>query len=87
MIKKKKIELFEIKTRNKYNNPKPFWITNFTKSTVDIYNKALELGFKVQIVTVWLLDDWYYEIEFEDFLNAKYFISKPKKYDRISNPG
>ncbi len=77
----KRIILYEIKTRNKYSQPKYFWKTKFTKSTVDIYNEALEKGFEVKIATVWLRDNWDYEVRIEDFKDADYCIDKPKKYD------
>ena len=77
----KKVCLYEIKTKNKYADPKVFWRTKFTQSTIDVYNKAIELGFGVKVATVRLYDNWNYELEFEDFKNANYCIDKPKQYD------
>lgn len=77
----KKLCLYEIKTKNRYDNPKPFWLTKFTQETNEMYRKALSFGFEVKVATVWLLDNWDYEIELEDFQSAKYCIDKPKPYD------
>ncbi|MBW2986507.1 hypothetical protein KY333_04010, partial [Candidatus Woesearchaeota archaeon] len=79
--KGKKIYLYEIKTKNKYQKPRSYWKIKFTQSTVNIYREALKLGFEVKIAIVWLLDDWNYEIQFQDFKTADYCIDKPKKYD------
>lgn len=84
----KKVCLYEIKTRNKYSRPKYFWKQKFTKCTVDLYNDALKKNFEVKIATVWLLDDWNYEIEIQDFKDADYCIDKAKKYDyEYTRPG
>lgn len=81
--KTKTVYLYEIKTRNNYSCIKPHWRTKFTQSTIDIYTEALRIGFNVKIATVWLLDDWNYEIELEDFKKADYCIDKPKRYDLV----
>ncbi len=77
-----KILLYEIKTKNRYVHPQAFWKTKFTQSTVNLYNEALKLDFEVKTATVWLLDNWNYEICIEDFQNADYCIDKPKLYDK-----
>ncbi len=80
--KHRKVIIYEIKTRNKYDAPKPNWKNKMTLSSCNIYNEALRLGFKVKLVTVWLHNDWDYDIETEDFESATYSIDKPKKYDK-----
>lgn len=83
----KEVNLYEIKTKNKYNNPRSFWRTKFTQSTVDVYTQALKRGFKVTVATVWLLDNWNYEIEMADFRNADYCVDRPKQYDLGNSAG
>ncbi len=80
--KPRKVVLFEIKTRNKYAKPKSNWKNKFTLATHNMYNNAESLGFNVKIATVWLLDDWNYNIEIEDFKDATYSIDRPKTYDK-----
>ncbi len=77
-----KAMLFEIKTMNKKINPKPHWINKMTLATHKMYNDAIKIRFDVRIVTVLLLDDWNYEIKITDFSKAKYYIDKPRKYDK-----
>lgn len=78
----KKITLFEIKTKNKYECPKPWWLCSFTSSTERIYSYAKNLGFEVKVAIVWLHDDWNFSIEIKEFDEIKKFIDKPKKRDR-----
>ena len=78
----RKVVLFEIKTKNKYNNPKPNWIPKMTLATHEMYKEALSIGFDVKVATVWLHENWNYEIELLDFASANYCIDKPKKYDK-----
>ncbi len=80
----KQIIIYEIKTRNKYDCPKSNWATKFTQNSIDLYKKAIGLDFKVTVATVWILEDWNYEIEFEDFQDAKYCIDESKTYDKQS---
>lgn len=74
--------LFEIKTRNKYLNPKSNWLPKMTLATHNMYKKAIKLGFIVKVAHVWLLDDWNYSIELIPIENFKYTIDKPKQYDK-----
>lgn len=78
----KKFTLYEVKTRKKWINPKPYWQASFTQSTVNLYKEAIRLGFEVKIATVWLLENWNYEVELEDFLGAKYYVDNDGTYDR-----
>jgi len=79
--KPRKVVLFEIKTSNKYIDPKPNWGQKMTLATRNMYNEALNIGFDVKVATVWLHDNWNYDIEIVDFNQAKYTVDKPKKYD------
>lgn len=79
----RKIILFEIKTKNKYSNPKSNWEIKMTLATHNMYNQALKIGFDVKVVIVWLLDNWEYDIEIQNFKDNHYYIDKPKKYDRL----
>ena len=81
-----KITLYEVKTRNEYSYNNPQWKNKFTKSTVDIYRKALSLGFTVLVATVVLHKNWQYDILLEPFDHAIYCIDAPKKYDRPEDP-
>lgn len=80
-ITKGKPELYEVKTRNKHISPKPHWKTCFTESSLYVYKRAIELGFTVTVATIWLHNDWNFEIELEDLENADYHVSNPKPYD------
>ena len=77
----KRIILYEIKTRNKYEQElhhKP----KMTLETHHLYNQAKELGFITKIATVWLLNDWKYDLEIKDFDEKDYYIDSPKLYDK-----
>lgn len=83
--KNKKVTLFEIKTLNDFYYKKIGGINRlpiFTESTIQIYKKALELGFDVKVAIIWLKKDWDYDIEIIDFDKCKYLIDSPKKYDK-----
>ncbi len=74
------INLFEIKTRNKY----PYEVKFKPKMTLNthlLYNQAKELNFQINLATVWLLDNWNYSIEISDFSKENYCLDKPKEYD------
>lgn len=76
------IILYEIKTKNKYNNKLDLYKPKMTLATHKLYNKAKELGFSVKLAIVLLLKDWNYEIKIENFDSINYCIDKPKIYDK-----
>ena len=76
-----KIVLYEIKTRNKYNKELHFK-PKMTLATHKIYTEALRIGFIVKIATVWLCDNWDYNVVLSDFDDSQYCIDKPKKWDK-----
>lgn len=53
-----------------------------TDSTSRMYNEAIKIGFDVKVATVWLHDNWDYNIEIVDFNQAKFSIDKSKNYDK-----
>ncbi len=73
--------LFEIKTRNYYANPNPAWVNSMTQNTTVLYEQAAKLGFITKVLTVWLHDNWEFRIDEENFQNAVYYVTEPKKYD------
>ncbi|RMF56075.1 hypothetical protein D6745_00350 [Candidatus Woesearchaeota archaeon] len=75
-----KIVLYEIKTRNKYNN-KLHFKPKTTRRTHEMYQEAKQLGFVVKLVTVWLCKNWDFEVEMQDFSEKYYYVDKEKKYD------
>jgi len=80
----RRVVLFEIKTLNNYSDytfRKSYWLPKMTLSTSGIYKEALKKGFEVKVATVWLKDNWDYDVEITDFEKFKYVIDKPKKYD------
>ncbi|MEK6900400.1 MAG: hypothetical protein AABX05_04725 [Nanoarchaeota archaeon] len=81
---KQQIFLYEIKTRNKYRRElgyKP----KMTEASHILYNQSRDYGFIPKLVTVWLYDNWNYDLNIEDFHEELYCIDKPKKYDRVAN--
>jgi len=72
--------LYEVKTRNRYRIPLHFK-PKMTLKTHNLYQQTKELGFKVLMVTVWLNENWDYDLEFLDFNESNYCIDQPKKYD------
>jgi len=76
----KQIILFEIKTRNRYYPDKKFK-PKMTLRTHEIYNKSREFGFMPVIATVWLEENWNFDIELTEFDEKYYCIDKPKPYD------
>ena len=76
------IFLYEIKTRNKYQKLIHFK-PKMTLETHNLYNEAKKCGFLTKIATVWLLDDWNYNVEITDFEENFYCIDKPKRYDKV----
>lgn len=77
---KKEIVLYEIKTRNRYNKELDFK-PKMTQETHNLYHHAKTLNFSVKIVTVWLYDDWEYDLETKEFDAKDYYIDAPKRYD------
>ncbi len=77
-----KILLYEIKTRNKYHTPL-YFKPKMTLETHYLYNEAKKLGFLTKMATVWLFDDWNYDVEINDLEENSYCIDKPKLYDKI----
>ena len=75
------IIIYEIKLRVKYRKMKPEWKTNITWSSYNVYKEAIKLGLAVKILTIWMLDDWDYEIEIRNFKYADYTVSKPREFD------
>ncbi|MFA5173982.1 MAG: hypothetical protein WC438_02255 [Candidatus Pacearchaeota archaeon] len=83
--KNKKPILFEIKTLNDFYYAKLNGINRiplFSQSTIDIYKKALDLGFEIKIAKIWLKKDWNYNVEITDFEDTNYIVSKPRRYDK-----
>lgn len=78
---KKKIILYEVKTRNKYSVDLPYK-PKMTLETHNLYHQAKELGLIPVIATVWLLDNWQYDLEIKDFNPQDYYIDSPKLYDK-----
>lgn len=78
---KKQIILYEIKTRNKYRK-ELYFKPKMTLETHNVYNQAKSLDFSTKIATVWLYDNWDYDVEIKDFNERDYYIDKPKLYDK-----
>ena len=53
-----------------------------TQETHTIYHQAKDLGFISKLVTIWLHDDWNYDVEIKEFDENDYYIDKPKLYDK-----
>ena len=51
-------------------------------SGLSMCNKTLNIGFDVKVATVWLHDNWNYDIELKNFVKTDYYIGKPKRYDK-----
>ena len=77
----KEVILYEVKTRNKYNK-ELYFKPKMTLETHNLYNSAKSLNFSVKIVTVWLYDNWEYDLEIKDFDEKDYYIDTPKLYDK-----
>ncbi|MFC1691469.1 hypothetical protein ACFL0W_04790 [Nanoarchaeota archaeon] len=78
---RKKIRLYEIKTKNKYSKEMRFK-PKITSATVKMYSKAKGLGFIVNYATVWFLSNWDFEVEILEFNEQIFYIDKPKRYDK-----
>ena len=78
----RKVVLFEIKTMNKLLSPRYNWLPKMTLVTHNMYKEAFNMGFDVKVATVFLCDDWDYEVEIKNFDDVQYYIDKPKKYDK-----
>ena len=78
--------IYEIKTKNEYNTKIPF-LQKITKNTVRIYEEAQKIGFNVVSATVFFKENWDYEVEESEFDSHKYYIDKPKRYDKKSQNG
>ncbi|MFH2028827.1 MAG: hypothetical protein ABIJ08_06825 [Nanoarchaeota archaeon] len=74
------LQLFEIKLRSYYPNlRKEGYIIDMTKKELSIYKMARTLGFEVYVVTIWLYDDWKYDLKLNNFDNAKIKIAEGSK--------
>ncbi|MBU4502397.1 MAG: hypothetical protein KKA79_07405 [Nanoarchaeota archaeon] len=76
-----KIIIYEIKTKNRYRKRLKYR-PKTTSNTLDLYNHAIQLGFIVKIVFVWLEKDWDYSLEFKDFNPSILHCDKSKPYDK-----
>ena len=72
--------LYEIKTRNSYRKPL-YFKPKMTLQTHNLYLEAKRLGFIIKLVTIWLFDDWNYDVEISDLNEKDYCIDKEKIYD------
>ena len=52
-----------------------------TLQTHNLYLEAKRLGFIIKLVTIWLFDDWNYDVEISDLNEKDYCIDKEKIYD------
>ena len=52
-----------------------------TENTSTIYSNAKSLRIEVQMVTVWLYQNWEYDVEIKEFDLDDFCIEKPKTYD------
>ncbi len=77
----KEVILYEIKTRNKYYSNLPFK-PKMTLETHHLYHQAKQLQFITKIATIWLYDNWDYDIEISDFDERYYCVDRPKPYDK-----
>lgn len=78
----KKVIIYEVKTRNKYSVEIPYK-PKATASSIQIYETAKSSGFVIKSVTVYLHDNWQYEVKIEDYSEKNYFIDRTKKYDKV----
>ncbi len=81
----KKVFLYEIKTKNIYNKPLNFR-PKITRSTVLLYERAIEFGFEVNIVFVCFHNDWNYSVKYTEFSEKNYYIDSQKPYDKQDMP-
>jgi len=66
------LELFEIKLRSYYPNlRREAYIIDMTSNEVKIYKEAIKNGFDVFVVTIWLYDDWKYDVVIKNFNSTK----------------
>ena len=79
-ISNKAVIIYEIKTRNKYSKGL-YFKPKMTENTSTIYSNAKSLRIEVQMVTVWLYQNWEYDVEIKEFDLDDFCIEKPKTYD------
>ena len=72
--------IVEVKTRNRYAVTLPYRPKASLRS-LQILIEAAQLGFNVNIATVWLEDNRDYSIEIEPFDMTKVSIDRKKPYD------
>ena len=77
------ITLYEIKTRNRYAKPL-YFKPKMTLQTHNLYNEAKRLKFNVVMITIWLNEEWDYDVEMQEFDEKNYCIDKSKRYDKKS---
>lgn len=83
----RRLVLYEVKTLNDYFNSKLNGLNRIPKITLNsykMYTEALVRGFDVKVVFVWLRNSWNYDIEIFDFNKCKYYVDKPKLYDKVA---
>jgi|GEM_PF-2036367 len=82
-IKNKKeinLELFEIKLRSYYPNlRREAYIIDMTSNELEIYKKAIKMGFNVFVVVVWLYDDWRYDLSIKSLKDSEIKIAEGSK--------
>jgi len=75
------LELYEVKTRAYYDekwekeNRMRFHKPTITNNALNTYVEALNLGFRVKVAEVRLLDDWDYELFLSNFDSKQFQIS------------
>jgi hypothetical protein len=77
----KEIILYEIKTKNEYNQ-KLFFKPKMTLATHHLYNEAKKIGLQVKLATVHFYTNWDYEVTLSEFTESNYCVDKPKLYDK-----
>lgn len=80
-IGQKKKVIYEIKTINAYKR-RQYLKPKINHSSILLYQKALSLGFEVQLAYVCLHEDWKFSIEFVEFSKDNCYVNWTKTYDK-----
>ena len=73
-------QLIEVKTRNTYSGYLPYKPKASQKS-IQMLVLATEIGFVVDVATVWFKENWEFEIEIKPFKSDELHEDSKKRYD------
>ena len=75
---------YEIKTRNFYASQQRAYALppKATKHAHTIYTTAQDIGFIVELIIVYLHENWEFTVNYEPYHLSNIWLDEPKKYDK-----